>query len=254
MLLFVFLFSFFLQFFSCAPSIADTYGTSTGGRMARYIATSCIFTGRRSFFTAGKHTRDWHRTFHSYQTCYDNTTKNFCYFAWTIRGKSLYEWSHHSTQCGVWNRAGKWEPKYFILFLLTFQPVMRCTAHIDVLFIRHAKFIYILNLCECVNVLMFLCRFRRCFDVYMKPRQCCDVAIKLKSVRMLSLARWRFDAINWHIFIKMQNEVWNSGISLKSACDRRRRYNLFTVVENFDSGNTWLKMIHTKCVTTVRLV
>lgn len=111
MLLFVFCFHSFCEFFSCSPSIVDTYGTSTGGRMARYIATSCIFTGRRSFFTAGKHTRDWHRTFHSYQTCYDNTTKNFCYFAWTIRGKSLWMTTLHSTQCKVWNRAGKWKPK-----------------------------------------------------------------------------------------------------------------------------------------------
>lgn len=97
--------SFFFRsekhFFSSMHAVADTYGTGTRRRMAGYIATSCIFTGRRSFFIAGKHTRDWHRTFHPYQTCYDNATKNLCYFAWTIRGKCLYEWTNASVNLRI---------------------------------------------------------------------------------------------------------------------------------------------------------
>lgn len=90
----------FIMFAIFSLGILDTHGTGTRRQMARYIATSCIRTGRRSFFIAGKHTRDWHRTFHSYQTCYDNTTKNLCYFAWTIRGK--FPWmTHHLFVNGI---------------------------------------------------------------------------------------------------------------------------------------------------------
>lgn len=80
---------FFFSIFSFISKI-DTHGTCHGRWMARYIATSCVFSGWRELSIARKHTRDWYWTIYSYQTRDDNTAKDFCYFARPIRGKPTH--------------------------------------------------------------------------------------------------------------------------------------------------------------------
>lgn len=70
--------------------LSDTYGTCARRWMVGHFTASGILTGRWQFFTVGKHSRNRHGTFHSYQTRNDNTTTNFCYFTWPIRGKKNY--------------------------------------------------------------------------------------------------------------------------------------------------------------------